>query len=220
MPYLLRTYGECGYFLLRSTVRSFQFALNVKRLSLIDYQYLPLHHSQSARKDCSIFRSSANVMSVNGAKKRWQAIVRKLRSQPIDEGPPPKIRHNTPRHPNDVEEGYFCDSLVTLLHARGALCSESDLHRESRPANEVHTQSHNAMHQEWMVSMEEAEFGEVQVWEWDYPQEPIGVVAYRLVRDYFAKRLKRASKRSSQRSSTSQSINQPAHSQEPTGTQN
>ena len=156
----------------------------------------------------------------NGSKRGWKATLRKLRLQPATEIPKRSQRYNSARHPRDVQDGYFSDSIFSLLHARGALHSESDLRRQSRLESDAQRQSRQesgvpvVLHpDEAPVLIEEAEVGESEeisprTWNFECPgSEPIGMVTMRLVRDVFAKRFKRGSARSSHHESpASQSV--------------
>ena len=144
---------------------------------------------------------------MDGPKEKWKATVRKLKSQTAKRAPKPSVRHNTPRHPTDVGDGYFCDSIFDLLHARGGLRSQSDLRHESRQMSSVGTQARPCSNvprteQGSPVSTEQAKCEEIEEARFPNPilsgpgSEPIASVAYGLVSDYF-KRLKRRSKRSS-----------------------
>lgn len=143
------------------------------------------------------YLSTMSKGSSGRSSRKWKDILRRLRLQPVDQGPKPSQRQNTSRHLDDLEEGYFCDSMFTVLHARGALRSESDLRRTIPRESDLQVHAHlcndSAEHQEWSTMMEDAEVGQMQVCDWDGPgAEPIGSVAYRLVKHYLAKRFKRS----------------------------
>lgn len=121
------------------------------------------------------------------------------------EDPKPSKRCNNPRHPTDLEDGYFSDSVFWLLHAREALRSEIDLQRGSQQAISLQRQRRpgSDLQQDSPELMEEAEVGVMEeitlkkILCEGPGSEPIGAMLFRLVTKKFAKHIQRGSQRSS-----------------------
>lgn len=130
----------------------------------------------------------------------------------MSEDPKPSKRCNNARHPTDVEDGYFSDTVFRLLHTREALRSEMDLQRGSqqvmglqrgrRRCSELAQDSAGLMEEAEVGAMEEMTLKDILC---QGPgSEPIGAMVFRLVTNKLAKHIKRGSKRSLHPPSTAQ----------------
>lgn len=147
--------------------------------------------------------------SANNLKEVWKATWRKLRPQVMSEDPKPSKRCNNARHPTDVEDGYFSDTVFDLLHTRGALRSEMDLRgcsqqvsgsqRGPRPSSDLAQDSAGLTEEAEVGAMEEMTLKDILC---QGPgSQPIGAMVFRLVTRKLAKQIQRGSKRSSHQAS-------------------
>jgi len=165
----------------------------------------PFTSPSNQPQECCIHTADSTVMSAHSAnrlKEAWKATFRKLSPQATSEHPRPSKRCNNSHHPTDVEDGYFSDSIICLLHTRGARRSEIDLQRGSqqviglqrgpRPTNDLPQDSAILIEEAEVGRMEEISLKEI-LCQGPGPK-PIGSMIYRLVTNKVAKHIKRGSK--------------------------